>query len=80
MNKFLLLPLALLFTGCSTVKDMQVSQFESKVQGGKVECTTFETEDGETSIATKSGRLIYASEVAHDSGRSTTITMCFENL
>ncbi|WP_261817830.1 hypothetical protein [Vibrio gallicus] len=81
MKKFIIVSSVLVFSGCATVAQMQ-SHVPTEPQGGKVYCETFETEDGDQkntyASSKEDSRLVYVSEVAHDSGKGTTLTMCFE--
>lgn len=81
MKKILIIPSILIFAGCATVEQMQ-SHVPTEPQGGKVYCETFETHDGKKKhtydSSKENSRLVYVSEVAHDSGKGTTLTMCFE--
>lgn len=60
------------------------SHVPTEPQGGKVYCETFETEDGDQkntyASSKEDSRLVYVSEVAHDSGKGTTLTMCFRKI
>ncbi|WP_157937842.1 hypothetical protein, partial [Vibrio breoganii] len=78
MKKLLIVSTVLIFAGCATVEQMD-SHVPTEPQGGKVYCETFQTEAGiekHTYTSSKEdSRLVYVSEVAHDSGKGTTLTM-----